>query len=419
MARLRILGLLLLAALPAPALAGGAGIIVNTTADGADANPGDGVCDGDPVQGGNQCTLRAAIQQANALGGMDTITLGPGLFTLELKRDPDLPDDQTGDLDVTSAIDIVGAGNLPCDDPQASCIDAKGAKDRVFDLSAAADLHLDDLSMRGGKAAKDDFNASQPGEVTGGCIRVEGDLETEDVTISRCSSPDDGGCIGATPETSVNLVDTTLVQCKTKDGGGGIEGDGALVNLERVTISGSSAGDDGGALEVEGEADADLRNVTLSGNKAKEGGAIEAEDGATVTLRNATLAANKASDGGSIHVDGFSTVSARNSILATKKGNDCSGVVTSDGNNIESGSSCGFAQAGDQDETDPLLDELAENGGEVPTHALPSDSPAIDRADDGSCEGEDAREFGRVDVAGVGIPDTECDVGAFEFQPPM
>ena len=200
----RLLVLLLLAALPAPAVAGGAGIIVNTTADGADANPGDGICDGDAVQGGNQCTLRAAIQQANALGGVDTITLGPGVFALDLKRDP-LLDEDSGDLDVTSQINIVGAGNLPCDDPQASCIDAKGAKDRVFDIAAAADLHLDDLSMRGGKAAKDDFNTSQPGEVSGGCIRVEGELDAEDVVVSGCSSPDDGGCIGATDDAAVSL----------------------------------------------------------------------------------------------------------------------------------------------------------------------------------------------------------------------
>jgi CSLREA domain-containing protein len=418
MARL-VLGLVLLAALPAPALAGGAGIIVNTTADGADANPGDGICDGDSVQGGNQCTLRAAIQQANAVVGADTITLGPGLFELTLKRDPDLPDDQTGDLDVTSNLTIVGGGNLPCDDPGGSCIDAKGGKDRVFDVSAAADLTLDDLSMRGGKAAKDDFNASQPDDVSGGCIRVEGELDGDDVVISGCSSPKDGGCIGAMDDASVSLTDASLSGCKAKDGGGGIEADGAQLDLDRVTISDSSAGDDGGALEIENDAVADLRNITLSGNKAKEGGAIDVEDGAEVTLRNATLASNKATEGGNIREDGESTVSARNSILATKKGNDCLGVVSSDGNNIESGTSCGFTQAGDQDETDPLLDGLADNGGEVPTHALLNGSPAIDQGDDASCEGEDARTFDRVDVGGVGTPGTDCDVGAFEFVPPM
>src|SRR2546425_5612740 len=42
---------------------------VNSTADTTDAAPGDGVCD----DGGGACTLRAAIEEANANAGADTI----------------------------------------------------------------------------------------------------------------------------------------------------------------------------------------------------------------------------------------------------------------------------------------------------------------------------------------------------------
>src|SRR6267142_554050 len=48
--------------------------LVNTLADTADTNIGDGHCDTDANLGnGDQCTLRAAIQEANALAGDDTI----------------------------------------------------------------------------------------------------------------------------------------------------------------------------------------------------------------------------------------------------------------------------------------------------------------------------------------------------------
>lgn len=57
---------LFLIALPASA----ATFPVDDTGDGADANPGDGAC----ATAGNLCTLRAAIQEANALSGDDTIT---------------------------------------------------------------------------------------------------------------------------------------------------------------------------------------------------------------------------------------------------------------------------------------------------------------------------------------------------------
>lgn len=45
-----------------------AGIIVNDAGDKADYDLNDGICDTDPDQPGNQCTLRAAIQNVNALG---------------------------------------------------------------------------------------------------------------------------------------------------------------------------------------------------------------------------------------------------------------------------------------------------------------------------------------------------------------
>src|SRR5688572_13580573 len=58
----------------------GANLSVNSTADQSDANPGDGLC----ATGAGVCTLRAAIQEANALPGADTITLPPGVYSLGL-----------------------------------------------------------------------------------------------------------------------------------------------------------------------------------------------------------------------------------------------------------------------------------------------------------------------------------------------
>ena len=413
MERVRILLAVLVVALVAPA--GAADFTVTTTADGADANLIDGVCN----DGTGECTLRAAIQTANAEGGADDVLLAAGVYELSLKRNTDLADGATGDLDVTSDITVTGIGNdAPCSGIGCSSIDAKAAKDRVFDVAAAGDLRLENLSVANGKAAKDDFNPVQIlDEVSGGCIRVAGDFEADDFVAQRCSSPDDGGCIGFVDGATGAFEDSLLTACKAKDGGGGIESDLADVDLERVTISGSSAGDDGGGIELSG-GQVTARNLTLSGNKAREGAGLELEGGATAVLNNVTLAANKASDGASLHNDG-STITISNSIVSSKKGNDCSGPVTSDDNNIDGGTSCGFGEAGDQSNVDPLLEELLDNGGEVPTHALGVGSPAIDRGDDGSCENEDARNQDRFDVNGVGTVDTECDVGAFEFIPPM
>src|SRR5262245_16923411 len=53
---------------------------VNTSSDTVDINPGNGVC----ADAGNNCSLRAAISEANALAGADIITLGAATYTQTL-----------------------------------------------------------------------------------------------------------------------------------------------------------------------------------------------------------------------------------------------------------------------------------------------------------------------------------------------
>lgn len=63
---------------PPGATAGPGTVTVNATGDTADANAGDGVCDtgGLNATGQPACTLRAALQEANASAGIDTIEFG-------------------------------------------------------------------------------------------------------------------------------------------------------------------------------------------------------------------------------------------------------------------------------------------------------------------------------------------------------
>jgi CSLREA domain-containing protein len=60
---------------------------VNSTADAPDASLAGAACDTDLFTGGDQCTLRAAIQQANATAGADTINFaipGTGVKTVNV-----------------------------------------------------------------------------------------------------------------------------------------------------------------------------------------------------------------------------------------------------------------------------------------------------------------------------------------------
>src|SRR5258705_649022 len=70
---------------------------VNSTGDGADSNLADGVCN----DGTGACTLRAAIQQANADTGAEIVTFAPALTSggpatiALLSALPDLSSDMT------------------------------------------------------------------------------------------------------------------------------------------------------------------------------------------------------------------------------------------------------------------------------------------------------------------------------------
>jgi CSLREA domain-containing protein len=53
--------------------------IVNSADDAIDAIPGDGICETGSQNG--ICTLRAAIQEANALPGANSVLLASGTYT--------------------------------------------------------------------------------------------------------------------------------------------------------------------------------------------------------------------------------------------------------------------------------------------------------------------------------------------------
>ena len=55
---------------------------VNSVLDAHDANPGNGVC----ASVANQCTLRAAIEEADALGGSNTVSAPAGVYNLTLQE---------------------------------------------------------------------------------------------------------------------------------------------------------------------------------------------------------------------------------------------------------------------------------------------------------------------------------------------
>jgi CSLREA domain-containing protein len=188
---------------------------------------------------------------------------------------------------------------------------------------------------------------------------------------------------------------------------------GKLVNTE---ISDNSTDGSGGGLYYWGlnGQTITLKNVTVSNNEASEsGGGIMSDSGpsSNMIINNVTITGNTAVSGGGIYNNSNTTLS--NSILAFNSSDNCAGdnAVTSNGYNIDSGTSCNFSNAGDMVGKDPQLGPLQDNGGETYTHALLPGSPAIDKGSPGpgsTCETTDQRGIIRPQGS-------ECDIGAYEF----
>lgn len=387
------------------------GFAINTTADGADKTPGDGQCETDSLQ----CTLRAAIQETNALGGPDSITVPGGTYTLTGASGENMG--ASGDLDITSNLTIEGAG------AGQTIVDA-AQLDRAFDVvDGGATVSISGLTMRNGRSDPND----------GGGVHNEGTLTLSNVSIEN-SHGDDGGAIvnfgtatvldsvlknntaadtgGAIINHSALTVRRTAIDTNTAPmGGGGVNNLGNATISESLFAHGRTNSGNGAGLLSFGEAG--LTNVTFSDNEASQnGGAIASES--SLALSNVTITDNSAGFyGGGLYTNNSGTQS-RNTIIAGNTGGSApdqcygSGGYISQGNNISSDASCLYLAGGDRENTNPMLGPLANNGGPTQTHALLDGSVAINGTTTNvGCPPTDQR--------GVPRPQNgQCDIGAFE-----
>ena len=173
------------------------------------------------------------------------------------------------------------------------------------------------------------------------------------------------------------------------------EGAGVRITSQTAQISDSAiynnsgfspAVSKGGGI-FNGSLSVTITNSTISGNSALDGGGIY--NAGRITLNSITLSDNSAeSIGGGIFTR--NTMVVHNAIVANSaSGGDCvlnAGTIMVTHSLIEDGS-CG-AQNGNANfnlNGDPKLDSLGNNGGTTQTHALQSDSPAINMGDSANC----------------------------------
>ena len=418
--------LLAAAALLGSLQANAATFVVNDTADVVDATPGDGVCE--TSTGNGTCTLRAAILEANALAGADTVTLPAGIYGITTGI-PSMGSDTSAiaDFDITADLEIAGAG------PGVSIVEGNyevsEGWDRAFEIAAGATVSISGVTIRRGSVAtgagirnagtlalsdceiRENGAGFYPITIPGGGISNDGTA-----TITRCDIAENSawGDAGGIANAGTLDIDDSAVHGNRAVSGGGIVNGGTL-NIRNSTIDGNTAhglfssallvreGAGAGIFDTGGSAG--LEHTTVSGNLVDSNLPV---GGSFIPDYYGTGAGLGVANG--VTTSGFtlrSTIVAGNTHDYGATDNDCgTPAPTSLGHNLDGDGTCMLTGTGDLPSTDPMLGPLADNGGPTPTRAVPAGSAAIDAADPDLCPAADQR--------GAPRPSEACDIGAYE-----
>lgn len=237
----------------------------------------DGACD-------SHCSLREAIQAANANPGVDTITFGlVGTQTFPIQRvGANETNNASGDFNIRDGLILNGNGE------GVTVIDGMEL-DRVFYIHSGAAVTMTSLTITGG--------LPPPGDnLGGGGILNFGTLTLDQVTVSKNSARQGGGISNALSR--LVITNSTIEMNVSTHDGGGIYSDGDL-ELRNTNILNNEAGRGGG---VNGTQAADMLfyGILVSDNTAAtEGGGIYNDK--EITIIESVIQKNLASVGGGIY----------------------------------------------------------------------------------------------------------------------
>ena len=355
---LRALGLAGALLLCGPALAQSTTFYTVTSpaddANARDKNVGDGVCE-DSFTDANpdaepRCTLRAAVDEANATAGTVVINL-PGQLAGGLSgayslarvapNDPDATYEDAnafGDLDIDGAFETLTVRGTGTPGPSVTI----SPNDRVFHVLGGT-VRFQRITVTGGTARAGDNGVSDPGPdesvdgqdgADGGCFLIaEGATVTLDqLSVNNCATQSGGN--GAAPA----AAGTTGGAAGAGGNGGGVANFGTLT-VRRSFIAQNGTGDAGSAAN--GTAGSGQMVAGGAGGNAGSGGGIYSEG--ELTVEETTVFGNAGGDpsdgaagtnggergvegeggsGGGIAILGGATATLRNTIVAGNSAGD-------------------------------------------------------------------------------------------------
>lgn len=338
----------------------------------------------DGVPGIAHCSLREAINAANAVTGTNMTTINfatnvPGISTavtgtITLTN---------GQLSITKAVKVIGLGatNLTVSGNNSS---------RIFSFNNANAI-VSGLTIANGKILNGDGGGLNN---NGGSLMVSNCIISSNFCAVGALGQGGGGIFNFGV---CEVVNSIFIRNSSSVYGAAILSSGGMLTLKSSTVSSNAAGWYGGGIAVLGNSTNVILNSTVTGNTAVQGGGLY--DGSFIGL----------------HV--HNTIVAWNA--ASQTGGDCYSIITSDDYNlIQNTNGCTVTNltAHNIYNQDPKLGPLAYLGGPTPTHPLRYDSPALNAGSSGGLT-TDQRGFPRpLGTAAVSGGDGS-DIGAYEADP--
>ncbi len=434
---------------------------LDSNLDAVDAAPGDGLC----ATASKTCTLRAAIQEANASPGFDEIRLRPDKYSLKLRGGVVDDTAASGDLDIREPLWIRRDPQFP---PGAIAVEISDLGfllhapdgERVFDINtgnSSVPVHFENVLIEFGTAhdalgggavlvragSSVLFESSvlyaNGADARGNAMAVYGSAEMRESRVfdnhrSWNSRPGEGGgAFYVADGASLHLSDT-VVESNTHCSGGAILAHGASV----VTIVRSNIGENttanipgcaaaqqvGGELALDGAVTMRISDSTLRSVEQL----LEARGGAQIDFNHVTVAPDSTWSEVRLH-DVSSKLRIGNSVWAKNAAestcNAPAGSVISLGGNVFMDSPLCNAALARNDVTVSTL-ALAALFIDLPgdtirmftrtVFAPQRGSAAIDNGLTTLCSAADAAGTARP-IAGSFLTPARCDSGAIEWPP--
>ncbi|HEY5118165.1 MAG TPA: right-handed parallel beta-helix repeat-containing protein [Anaerolineales bacterium] len=344
-----VLFLLVLAAGCGPV---GGPFTVNSPGDAGDSHPGDGVCR--TVAAATECTLRAALEEANTYAGTQTINFNLPAAATYIYPSSGLPK-ITGDVLIDGTTQPGFDGGKPVVHVDGSHLGAAVPATNGFQIEAGVNATIQALQiLRFTQNGIENYGNLTLAHMEIAVNQIDGvdsyiasGLVTVTISDSTFFENVGTGVSGINTNFHLDSVDMS------RNTGGGLRAIGGTLNLDHGTVNDNATINDGGGISLSMVNNPTISNTGVKGNTSgQKGGGLYLWNlpAAILMVQNSTFDGNYGYDGGGVYIDAGTAHLSASTLVANRAKHSGGGVFVNVNNDatlfVEAGSIIGKPGAG-------------------------------------------------------------------------